>query len=44
MWRRGKVTLQERQSIRFGVDISNVYHNVSDIACAAYNVMFFTNN
>lgn len=39
-----EVTLQEKQSIRFGADISHAYHNVSDKACAAYNVIFYPNN
>ena len=39
-----EVCLQEKQSIRFGADISHVYHNVSDKACAAYNVIFYPNN
>ena len=39
-----EVTLQEKQSIRFGADISHIYHNVSDKACAAYNVIFYLNN
>ena len=34
-----EVCLREKQSIRFGADISHVYHNVSDKACAAYNVI-----
>ena len=41
---RNEVTLQEKQSIRFGADISHVYHNVSDKACTAYNVIFYPNN
>ncbi len=41
---RNEVTLQEKQSIRFGADISRVYHNVSDKACTAYNVIFYPNN
>ena len=39
-----EVTLQEKQSIRFGADIFHAYHNVSDKACAAYNVIFYPNN
>ena len=39
-----EVCLQEKQSIRFGADISHAYHNVSDKACAAYNVIFYPNN
>ena len=39
-----EVCLREKQSIRFGADISHVYHNVSDKACAAYNVIFYPNN
>ena len=39
-----EVALQKKQSIRFGADISHVYHNVSDKACAAYNVIFYPNN
>ena len=39
-----EVLLQEKQSIRFGADISHVYHNISDKACAAYNVIFYPNN
>lgn len=38
-----EVLLQEKQSIRFGADISHTYHNVSDKACAAYNVIFYPN-
>ncbi|MEH2942852.1 XRE family transcriptional regulator [Lachnospiraceae bacterium KK002] len=41
---RKKVVLQEKQSIRFGADISHAYHNVSDKACAAYNVIFYPNS
>jgi len=41
---RNEVTLQEKQSIRFGADISHAYHNVSDKACAAYNVIFYPIN
>ncbi len=40
---REEVLLQEKQSIRFGADISHEYHNVSDKACAAYNVIFYPN-
>ena len=39
-----EVLLQEKQSIRFQADISHGYHNVSDKACAAYNVIFYSNN
>ena len=39
-----EVLLQEKQSIRFGADISHVYHNISDKSCAAYNVIFYPNN
>ena len=39
-----KVLLQEKQSIRFEADISHAYHNVSDKACAVYNVIFYPNN
>ena len=39
-----EVLLQEKQSIRFGADISHAYHNASDKACAAYNVIFYPNN
>ena len=39
-----KVLLEEKQSIRFGADISHEYHNVSDKSCAAYNVIFYPNN
>ena len=39
-----KVLLQEKQSIRFGADISHAYHNISDKACAAYNVIFYPNS
>ena len=39
-----EVCLREKQSIRFGADISHAYHNVSDKACAAYNVIFYPNN
>ena len=38
------VLLQEKQSIRFGADISHAYHNISDKSCAAYNVIFYSNN
>ena len=41
---RKEVTLQEKQSIRFGADIFHAYHNVSDKACAAYNVIFYPGN
>lgn len=36
-----EVFLPERQSIRFGADVPHVYHNVSDKACSAYNVIFY---
>ena len=39
-----EVSLREKQSIRLGADISHAYHNVSDKACAAYNVIFYPNN
>ena len=39
-----EVCLQEKQSIRFGADISHAYHNVSDKACSTYNVIFYPNN
>ena len=39
-----EVVLQEKQSIRFGADIFHAYNNVSDKACAAYNVIFYPNN
>ncbi len=39
-----EVLLQEKQSIRFGADISHAYHNVSDEICAVYNVIFYPNN
>ena len=39
-----EVCLQEKQSIRFGADISHAYHNASDKVCAAYNVIFYPNN
>ena len=39
-----EVLLHEKQSIRFGADISHAYHNVSDKACAVYNVIFYPNN
>ena len=39
-----EVLLQEKQSIRFGADISHAYHNISDKSCAAYNVIFYPNN
>ena len=38
-----EVLLQEKQSIRFGADISHGYYNVSDKSCAAYNVIFYPN-
>lgn len=38
-----EVLLQEKQSIRFGADISHTYHNVSDKSCAAYNLIFYPN-
>jgi len=41
---REEVLLQEKQSIRFRADISHEYHNISDSACAAYNVIFYPNN
>ncbi len=41
---RKEVLLQEKQSIRFGADISHENHNISDKACAAYNVIFCPNN
>ena len=39
-----EVLLQEKQSIRFGADIFHAYHNVSDKACAVYNVIFYPND
>ena len=39
-----EVLLQEKQSIRFRADVSHGYHNVSDKACTAYNVIFYPNN
>ena len=39
-----EVFLQEKQSIRFGADISHAYHNVSDNVCAVYNVIFYPND
>lgn len=39
-----KVVLQEKQSIRFGADISHTYHNVSDEVCTVYNVIFYPDN
>jgi len=39
-----EVPLQEKQSIRFRADISHEYHNISDRACAAYNVIFYPGN
>ena len=41
---RKEVALQEKQSIRFGADISHAYHNVSDRECTVYNVIFYPNN
>ncbi len=41
---REEVLLREKQSIRFRADISHEYHNISDSACAAYNVIFYPNN
>ncbi len=41
---REEVLLREKQSIRFRADISHAYHNISDSACAAYNVIFYPNN
>ncbi len=41
---REEVFLQEKQSIRFRADISHEYHNISDKACVAYNVIFYPNN
>ena len=39
-----EVVLQEKQSIRFGADISHTYHNVSDEVCNVYNVIFYPDN
>ena len=39
-----EVVLQEKQSIRFGADISHTYHNVSDEVCTVYNVIFYPDN
>ncbi|MDE7200750.1 MAG: XRE family transcriptional regulator [Lachnospiraceae bacterium] len=39
-----EVLLQEKQSIRFGADISHAYHNDLDKPCAVYNVIFYPNN
>ncbi len=41
---REEVLLREKQSIRFGANIFHEYHNISDKACAAYNVIFYPNN
>ena len=41
---RKEVQLEEKQSIRFRADVSHAYHNVSDKACTAYNVIFYPNN
>lgn len=41
---REEVVLQEKQSIRFGADISHAYHNVLDRECTVYNVIFYPNN
>lgn len=37
-----EVFLKERQSIRFGADTPHGYHNISDEICAAYNVIFYS--
>ena len=39
-----EVCLQERQSLRFGADVSHAYHNVSDRECTVYNVIFYPNS
>ena len=39
-----EVLLGEKRSIRFRADVSHGYHNVSEKACAAYNVIFYPNN
>lgn len=39
-----EVVLQEKQSLRFGADISHTYHNVSDEVCTVYNVIFYPVN
>lgn len=39
-----EVFLLEKQSIRFGADISHTYHNVSDEVCTVYNVIFYPDN
>ncbi len=39
-----EVYLEEKQSLRFGADISHAYHNTSDRTCAAYNVIFYPNS
>ena len=39
-----EVLLQEKQSIRFRADVSHGYHNASEKACTAYNVIFYPNN
>lgn len=41
---RIEVFLQGKQSARFRADISHMYHNVSDQPCAAYNMIFYSND
>lgn len=36
-----KITLGEKQSIRFRADVPHVYHNGSDESCLVYNVIFY---
>ncbi len=39
-----EVCLQEKQSLRFGADISHIYYNNSDKICIVYNVIFYPGN
>ncbi len=36
-----RVTVQEKQAIRFRADLPHAYHNISDGECAVYNTIFY---
>ena len=36
-----RVTVQEKQAIRFRADLPHAYHNISDGECAGYNTIFY---
>lgn len=36
-----RVTVQEKQAIRFRADLPHAYHNISDGECTVYNTIFY---